>query len=140
MIVRAGKTGLIAHTMFYADEVRTVEEFRTDTRLASAKEVELAKTLIQALTKPFEPDQFKNQFRERLNQLIASRAAEHQITPVEAPRSGKVIDIMDALRRSLAEVKSVEQAPVLRTERKPVRQDQQASDKQSKRRGKKKPA
>ena len=140
MIVRAGRTGLIAHTMFYADEVRMVEEFRSDTGLASAKEVELAKALIQALTKPFEPEQFKNQFRERLNQLISSRAAEHQITAVETPRSGKVVDIMDALRRSLAEVKSVEQAPAPRTERKPVRQDQQATDRQSKRRGNKKPA
>jgi DNA end-binding protein Ku len=143
MIVRAGRTGLIAHTMFYADEVRTVEEFRTDTGLASVREVELAKALIEALTKPFEPDQFKNQFRERLNQLISSRAAEHQITPVEAPRSGKVIDIMDALRRSLAEVKSIkqpEQAPPQHPQRKPARAQEQASDKQSKRRGNKKPA
>jgi DNA end-binding protein Ku len=143
MIVRAGKTGLIAHTMFYADEVRTVEEFRTDTGLASVKEVELARTLVQALTKPFQPDQFKNQFRERLNQLIASRAAEHQLTPAEAPKSGKVIDIMDALRRSLAGVKSVkqpEQAPSAQTQRKPARAQEQAGDKQSKRRGNKKPA
>jgi DNA end-binding protein Ku len=140
MIVRAGKTGLIAHTMFYADEVRTVEEFRTDTGLASAKEVQLAKTLVQALTKPFEPDQFKNQFRERLNHLISSRAAEHQITQAEAPKSGKIIDIMDALRRSLAEVKSVkqpEQAPPAQTKRKPARVQEQATDKQSKRRGNK---
>jgi DNA end-binding protein Ku len=140
MIVRAGKTGLIAHTMFYADEVRTVEEFRTDTSLASAKEVELAKTLIQALTKPFAPDQFKNQFRERLNQLISSRTAEHQTMPAETPQSGKVIDIMDALRLSLAEVKSAEREPAPRTERKPVRPDQQASNKQVKRRGHQKPA
>jgi DNA end-binding protein Ku len=137
MIVRAGNIGLIAHTMFYADEVRTVEEFRTDTGLASEKELELAKTLVQALTKPFVPDQFKNQFRERLNQLIASRTAEHQIMPAEVPKSGRVIDIMDALRRSLAEVKSVkqsEQAPPAATQRKPARAQEQASDKPSTRR------
>jgi len=140
MIVRAGRTGLIAHTMFYADEVRTVEEFRTDPGLASAKEVELAKALIQALTKPFEPDQFKNQFRERLNQLISSRAAEHRIAPAEAPKSGKVVDIMDALRRSLAEVKAVkqlEQAPAVQTRRKPARAQEQANNKPSKPRGNK---
>ena len=129
--------------MYYADEVRTVEEFRTDTGLASAKEVELAKALVQALTKPFEPDQFKNQFRERLNQLIAARTAEHQITPAEAPKPGKVIDIMDALRRSLAEVKSVEQpeqATPTPTQRKPVSAQEQPSDKPYKRRGNKRPA
>jgi DNA end-binding protein Ku len=143
MIVRAGKTGLVAHTMFYADVVRTVEEFRTDTGLASAKELELAKSLVQALTKPFEPDRFKNQFRERLNQLISSRAAEHQITPAEAPKSGKVIHIMDALRRSLAEVRSAmqtEQAPPPPTQRKPARAQEQASDKPSKRARSKRPA
>jgi DNA end-binding protein Ku len=88
------------------------------------------------------PDQFKNQFRERLNQLISSRAAEHQITPVEAPRSGKVIDIMDALKRSLAEVKSIKQPEQVapQTQRKPARAQEQVSDKQSRRRGSKKPA
>jgi non-homologous end joining protein Ku len=111
--------------------------------LASAKEVELAKTLVQALTKPFEPDQFKNQFRERLNQLIAARTAEHQITPAEAPKPGKVIDIMDAVRRSWAEVKSPEQPEQTvpaRNRRKPARAQEQASDKPSKRRGNKRPA
>src|ERR1700676_3241012 len=53
---------------------------------------------------------FRISFVSDLNQLIASRAAEHQITLVEAPKDSKVIDMMDALRRSLAEVKSVEKA------------------------------
>jgi DNA end-binding protein Ku len=130
MIVRAGKSGLIAHTMYYADEVRTIEEFRTDTSLASAKELELANALIQALAKPFEPNQFKNQFREQLTQLIASRAAQSEITPVETPKAGKVVDIMDALRRSLTEVKSAErlsQVPPAPPPRKPARAEQPAN-------------
>src|SRR3984893_10535533 len=104
VILRPGKSGLIAHTMFYTDEVRTADEFRTNTSLVSAKELDLAKALVQALATSFEPDKFKNQFRERLHQLIESRAASRQVTPVEAPTPAKVIDIMDALRRSLAEV------------------------------------
>src|SRR5581483_2017112 len=63
MILRPGKTGLLAHTMFYADEVRSVDEFRTDLSLVSGKELELAKALIQALATSFEPAKFKNQFR-----------------------------------------------------------------------------
>jgi DNA end-binding protein Ku len=82
LIVRPGKSGLIAHMMFYSDEVRTVDEFRTNTSLVAAKELDLAKALIQALATTFEPDKFKNQFRERLNQLIESRAASRQVTPV----------------------------------------------------------
>jgi DNA end-binding protein Ku len=123
MIVRPGKAGLIAHTMFYADEVRTVDEFRTDASLVSAKEMELAKALIQALTTSFEPGKFKNEFRERLHQLIESRAARHQVTPVEPPSTAKVIDIMDALRRSLAEAKTAErvsQPDAANVQRKPA--------------------
>ncbi len=101
MIVRAGQTGLVAHTMFYADEVRTIDEFRTDTKLASQKERELAKALIHAMLKPFEPDRFKNRFREQLQQLIAARAAEHQTARVDARTPAPVIDILDALQRSL---------------------------------------
>ena len=127
MIVRAGHSGLIAHTMFYADEVRTVEEFRTDSGLVSEKERELAKALIHAMLKPFEPDHFKNQFREQLQRLIASLAAEHRTAAVDARRPAPVIDIMDALKRSLAEVKSVkQQAEPTETRRRPPRSEKSA--------------
>ncbi len=122
LIVRPGKSGLIAHTMFYTDEVRTVDEFRTKMDLVSPKELDLAKALIQALATSFEPEKFKNQFRERLHQLIESRAAFRQVTPIAAPTPIKVSDMMDALKRSLAEVKSAEpvvQPETARTQRRP---------------------
>jgi DNA end-binding protein Ku len=123
VIVRPGKTGIIAHTMFYPDEVRSTEEFRTDKSLVAAKELTMAKLLIEALAQPFDPARFKNTFRERLEQLIQSRIEGQQTTRVESPAAAKVIDIVDALKRSLAQVKSVAEIaerPAPRTERKPV--------------------
>ena len=108
MILRPGKTGMVAHTMFYADEVRSVDEFRTNTGLVSQKELDLAKTLIGALATSFEPEKFKNEFRERLNELIESRAAHREVARAEPISSNKVIDIMAALRQSLAAVKPTE--------------------------------
>jgi DNA end-binding protein Ku len=121
MILRPGNTGLLAHTMFYADEVRTVDEFRTKTELVSPRELDLAKTLIQALATSFEPEKFRNQFRERLRQLIESRAATRQVATVEAPPA-KVIDIMDAPKRSLAQAKSAgaPEPETVKPERKPA--------------------
>ncbi len=134
LIVRAGRTGLVAHTMFYADEVRTLDEFHADVNLASQKELDLAKTLIHALAKPFEPDQFKNQFREQLTRLIESRTAEYQIAAPEPQKHGKVIDIMDALKRSLAQVKPAEQIQGTKAEpqRKPARVEQPAKTQRKK--------
>ena len=128
MILRPGKTGLIAHTMFYADEVRTADEFRTNTAMVAPKELDLAKTLVQALATSFEPDKFKNQFRERLHQLIESRTATRQVASIEAPAAAKVIDIMDALRRSLTQAKSVAsvEPEAAKVERKPAAGEQSA--------------
>jgi DNA end-binding protein Ku len=111
IIVRTGKSGLIAHTMFYPDEVRAMEEFRTDTSLVAAKESTLAKSLIQAMAKPFDPAQFKNAFRERLQQLIESKIEGREISHVEPAGQRKVVDIMDALKRSLEEAKAAARKP-----------------------------
>lgn len=113
MIVRPGRTGLVAHTMFYADEVRTTEEFRTDTGLPAEKERQLAKALLHAMLKPFDPDRFRNQYRERLQQLIASRATEHQTVALDTPTRtpAPVMDIMDALKRSLAAAQAQRRPP-----------------------------
>jgi len=119
LIVRPGKRGLIAHTMFYPEEVRSTEEFRTDTSLVMPKELELAKTLIAALAQPFDPSRFKNAFRERLEALIQTRVDAQQTTRVETqpqPGPAQVIDIMDALRRSLSQAQRVSEE----TERKPA--------------------
>jgi len=129
VILRTGRSGLIAHTMFYSDEVRTVDEFRTNTSLVSGKELDLAKTLINALATSFKPDKFKNDFRERLQQLIESRASHRQVTQVAVPAAPKVIDIMDALKRSLEQAKSVEphqELQAAKVERKPVSTEQSA--------------
>ena len=107
IILRPGKTGLIGHTMFYPEEVRSTQEFRTDATLVAAKELELAKTLIQALAQPFDPARFKNTFRARLEELIESRMEGRKTASLETPAPAKVIDIMDALKRSLAQAKYV---------------------------------
>lgn len=123
IILRPGKTGLLGHTMFYPDEVRSTQEFRTDTSLVAAKELTLAKSLIEALAHNFDPARFKNAFRERLEQLIQSRIEGQQTTRIEPSAAPKVVDIMDALKRSLARAKSVAETaekPRHLTERKPA--------------------
>jgi DNA end-binding protein Ku len=121
VILRTGKTGLVGHTMFYPDEVRSTEEFRTDISFVVQKELDLAKTLIEALAQSFDPARFKNAFRERLNALIDSRIKGQWTTRIEPEAPSKVIDIMDALKRSLEQAKSVQRTPeTAPAERKPA--------------------
>jgi len=103
MILRPAKTGIVTHTMFYPDEVRNIQEFRTDVSLVTPKELGLAKMLIETLAAPFEPEKFKDNYRERLRELIEAKVAGREVAQAaEARPSAKVVDIMDALQKSLA--------------------------------------
>ena len=51
VVLRPAKRGILLHTMYYVDEIRQVDEFRTDTGLVREKELELAKTLIGSLAR-----------------------------------------------------------------------------------------
>jgi DNA end-binding protein Ku len=54
-ILRPGPAGLLAHTMYFASEVRSDQEVRADTSLVTPKEVTLAKTVVNALAESFDP-------------------------------------------------------------------------------------
>ncbi len=61
----------------------------------------LAKQLISSLAAPFQPKQYVDEYRKNVERLIAEKRKGRNITPVEQPQPGKVVDIMDALKRSL---------------------------------------
>lgn len=106
VIVRPGKHGLLAHTMFFSSEVRADEEYHAVTDLVKEKELTLAQTLIQSLAAPFEPEKYKDTRRERLEEMIAKKVAGQPITPAEEPRrQAAVVDITEALQKSIAALK-----------------------------------
>jgi DNA end-binding protein Ku len=105
-IVRSGRTGLLAHTMFYESEIRREEEHRTDISLVAEKELQLAEKLIASLTARFEPEKYRDTYRERLEALIAGKVKSQKPAALPPARARKeVIDIEDALRRSLSILK-----------------------------------
>jgi DNA end-binding protein Ku len=111
VILRPGKSGLLLHTMYYQDEVRALDEFRTNTGLAKDAEINMATQLIEALSTPFEPSKFKDTYRETLRAMIDAKikGQEVVVAPVEQELA-PVIDIMEALKSSLASLKK----PVVR--------------------------
>ena len=103
VILRPGQRGLLLHTMYYEDEVRKTEEFRTDSSLIKDKELELAMTLIGSLAAEFEPVKYKDSYRENLMAMVQAKVQGRQV--VQAPATqhlAPVIDIMEALKASLA--------------------------------------
>ena len=103
IVLRPGAKGIVSHTMYFQDEIRQVEEFRTDTSLVKDKELALAKMLISSLEAEFEPQKYHDAYRENLQKMIEAKIEGKKVVETPAEHVAPVIDIMEALKRSLAE-------------------------------------
>jgi DNA end-binding protein Ku len=104
VVLRPFEKGLILHTMYYADEVRDFQSIEIESAPVKEKEVALAEMLINELTeKKFNPTQYHDEYRERVLQRIRAKTKGHAIEREEREekKGGEVVDIMEALRRSL---------------------------------------
>ncbi|HLJ85895.1 MAG TPA: Ku protein [Candidatus Angelobacter sp.] len=106
VILRPGDRGILLHTMYFRDEIRQVEEFRTDRSLVKEKELELAKRLVESLEAPFEPEKYKDEYRANLMSMIQAKVEGREVVEAAAAtHKAPVIDILEALKMSLAEGK-----------------------------------
>jgi DNA end-binding protein Ku len=105
VILRPGKNGVLLHTMYFSHEIRKVDEFRTDVSLVKEKELALATNLVEALAGEFEPDKYKDSYRENLLKMIEAKKEGQEVVATPEPQQAKVIDIMEALKASLAMAK-----------------------------------
>ena len=103
--VRPKGNALVISTMNYADEIVS-EDAIEDLPSATAhkprdKELQMAEQLIESLTSAFEPDKYKDEYREKVLELIRAKAEGEKIEVEEEAPRGKVVDLMAALRASL---------------------------------------
>ncbi len=93
--------GILIETLFFADEVKEAPKEAAHTEV-SAEELQMAKTLIGAMVKEFEPERYKDEYREKLWQIINGKIQGKEVT---APQESvvNVIDLMEALKQSLSQ-------------------------------------
>src|SRR5438034_3590981 len=105
VLIRPSSDGLMLHTMFFSDEVRSFGEIdKGEGAKIRPGEMDLAQQLIDGLSNDdFKPENYQDSYRMRVLQLIESKVEGKEIT-VAAPEAARaqVIDLMDALKESLA--------------------------------------
>lgn len=104
-LVRPTGEGLILEQLYYADEVRDLSEVPIDEAEVKPAELKLAKQLIdQVASKEFHPENYEDTVKSRIEELIEKKIAGEEISiePEEAAAGAKVIDLMAALKQSLA--------------------------------------
>lgn len=102
VIIRPSQGGLMLHTLFYHDEIRTVADFGNPACVElQEKELELGRLFVSSLAAPFEPKKYHDRYRENLQSLIAAKAQGQEIAPASAPAAVPAMDLMAALKASL---------------------------------------
>ncbi|HTB10201.1 MAG TPA: Ku protein [Bryobacteraceae bacterium] len=102
VLIRSVGDSLLLHTLFYQDELHEANKTGTSSKNApSAKEVTLAIQLIKQLAGPFKPAEFHDTYRENVEKLIAQKKKGERVTTEPKPKRAPVIDLMEALKKSL---------------------------------------
>jgi len=107
---------LLLETMYYADEVRSPQALHGDlgtTKLKSA-EVEMAKSLVENLSAPFQPEKYDDTYRKELLDLIRAKADGQPLPEPGPEQETEVIDLMAALRESVERTKNKRKTPAKR--------------------------
>ena len=116
VLVRPAQNGLMLHTMYFADEVRNFDEIpKGESAKISGAETNLALRLIDELSsEQFKPENYEDEYRQRVLSLINSKAEGKEITIAEPQaHRAQVIDLMEALKESLGKKVAKEKKPAV---------------------------
>ena len=105
--IRVIQDCIAMETIFYPDEIRPVRQVPNlpENPAVNEKELTMAKMLIEQLSVPFEPDKYKDDYRENVMDMIKQKIAGEEIRVVPEQPKTNVIDLMAALQASLEAVK-----------------------------------
>jgi DNA end-binding protein Ku len=105
VLMRPYHQGIVLHTLYFPAEVREIAEYgKTETMNLQKPEMDLAEQFIRQLTAKFEAEQYKDEYQQRVLDLIETKRAGQVITGQPSkPKLAPVIDLMEALKKSIAE-------------------------------------
>ena len=121
--VRPYQRGIAMHTLHHAAEIRSIdaiEELNSVTANVKPDEIKLAKQVIETFEGPLDLSTYKDEYREGLQRIIDAKIAGEEIVAPRVEAPPKVVNLMEALRKSLNAVSATKQKPVKAAIAKPV--------------------
>jgi len=107
-LIRPRGDSLALETLFFAEDVRSHQEIEDAVEETEVKkpELDLARQVIESLVGEFEPAAFENEYRRDLRAMLEAKLAGQEVAKPEPVPETPVVDLMDALKKSVAEVQS----------------------------------
>jgi DNA end-binding protein Ku len=109
--IRAHEGTIMLETLFYPDEIRNERGVDVGNAKVSDRELEMAFTLIDIFRKPFDPSEYQDHYREALAELIEAKLEGKQVVQAPAAKETRVLDLADALKRSVEAAKKEASKP-----------------------------
>ena len=110
VLIRPKDEALVLETLFLAEDVRSQAEIDEAVEAVDVKEpeLELARQLIDSLVGDWEPEALQSEYRQNLRKLLEAKLAGEEIAMPEPVADAPVVDLMEALKKSVAASKSSE--------------------------------
>jgi DNA end-binding protein Ku len=112
-LIRPLGESLALETLYYAEDIRVRDEI--DDAVAETQvedpELEMARQLVASLVGEFDPEEFVNEYRGELKAMLEAKLAGEEIVAPEQPEPAKVVDLMEALKESVAQARKQKDAP-----------------------------
>jgi DNA end-binding protein Ku len=107
-LIRPRGESLALETLFFAEDVRSHQEIEEAVEETDVKkpELDLARQVIESLVGEFDPTDFENEYRRDLRAMLEAKLAGQEVAKPEPVPETPVVDLMDALKKSVAEVQS----------------------------------
>lgn len=113
--IRADQDMLALETLFFADEIRNAaEQLDTlpDQTPARSKELDMAEALIESMSGPWHPEDYRDTYTERVERFINDkRRGREVVTEAEPPGPTEMSDLLEALQRSISSIRNSERRP-----------------------------
>ena len=103
VMIRPYQRGLALHQLYYADEVRSFDEIDigSDVRFSGAEQDLAEKLIAQLQTERFDPSRYRDEYSDRVREAAAQKAEGLEITTAPEQPAAQIIDLFEALKRSL---------------------------------------
>ena len=104
-LVRPYEGVLSMETMLYANEIRSPKDLEVDGAKVSAKELQMAVSLIENLSNTFDPERYDDEYQVALKKVIKAKVDGAPLPQAPTEKGTKVVDLMEALRASIEQTK-----------------------------------
>lgn len=109
IMIRAKNGQMLLNTLFFQEEVQN-NPAKDLNEKSNEQELKMAKAIIEGMSGKFDPKEYKDEYIEKVKTAIERKIAGKEIVSPKEGREPKVIDLMEALKKSLYEIKSVKKA------------------------------